>query len=231
MGGQGGQGQASVGESTRRERVGGESVAKSRLRERAERESLLEKKLKVMCKSVALARQEMVEIESRDASTFSHTPNTPHTRTSSPSHTSHPSVASKVWPSALKRWWLNTGRTLPKNSNSIQVPQSSAHHIAKAALTAQKEKTNEDDIEELVDAEVDQGRFGHISWYYTPVRVCERCHSVYTELDRQRKLRHKHLWSKQKQLIDQADEDNGRWRDLEKGGAEAAGDASQGGGS
>lgn len=62
------------------------------------------------------------------------------------------------------------------------------------------------------DAPVEQANSMYFGWYYHPVRVCERCHKVYTELDRYRKMRFKHLM-KQHEKGD--DNDPKKWREVE----------------
>ena len=60
-----------------------------------------------------------------------------------------------------------------------------------------------------------KSKLGHLSWYYSPVSVCERCSKVYAELDRLRKLKNKHLVKKQKELLLVEDEKSNRWQEVE----------------
>lgn len=57
---------------------------------------------------------------------------------------------------------------------------------------------------------------GQLSWYYSSHRVCDRCYKVYNELDRRRKLRHKHMLKLQKELLDSEDSNKDKWRDVER---------------
>lgn len=60
-----------------------------------------------------------------------------------------------------------------------------------------------------------KSKLGHLSWYYSPVSVCDRCSKVYAELDRLRNMKNKHLVQKQKELLDLEDEKNNRWKEVE----------------
>jgi hypothetical protein len=60
-----------------------------------------------------------------------------------------------------------------------------------------------------------KSKLGHLSWYYSPVSVCERCSKVYAELDRLRNMKNKYLVQKQKELLDLEDEKNNRWKEVE----------------
>jgi hypothetical protein len=184
----------------------------------------------------------MAEIERRDISSMN-TDMSPTSKTYRPStqnrHKNDPpspthggggggsgGVNTKVWPPVLTRWWLSVGRNLPKNSLSVMVPSSSAHSISKTVLGIQTEKA------ELVgkdptfagaslssaasdNSPVELANSSYFSWYYTPVRVCERCHKVYTELDRQRKMRFKHLMRQQQQKVEKGEDDTQKWREIE----------------
>jgi hypothetical protein len=210
-----------------------------------------EKKLKVMAKSIALARQEMAEIEQSDLDALNgadrlESPNskslkaTLRRRGVTPAPTSPTSGggasgggnATKVWPASLTKWWLSVGRNLPKNSLSVMVPSSSAHCISQTVLTTKSATApastsaasskprsrwaGDAPPEAKEEDEVEQANSMYFGWYYNPVRVCERCHKIYTELDRQRKLRFKHLMRKQRELLDKADDESQRWREVEQ---------------
>jgi hypothetical protein len=135
--------------------------------------------------------------------------------------------SAKLWPAALTKWWLNVGCNLPRNSLSVMVPVSAASNIDRAALgntTAQAE-LGEANLAKAATAalfEVDLStnesellRNAHFGWYYTPVRVCERCHKVYTDLDRRRKRRYKQLIQKQKEKIEANEDEQDKWREVE----------------
>jgi hypothetical protein len=137
-----------------------------------------------------------------------------------------------VCPPSLTKWWLTTGRNLPKNSLSVLVPSSSAHCISQTVLSAKSPASAAPTADEAISAsakkaraaelaaaeaeEVEQANSLYFGWYYNPVRVCERCHKVYTELDRQRKLRFKHLMRKQREQADKVDDEQQRWREVEQ---------------
>ena len=123
-------------------------------------------------------------------------------------------VNAKIWPSSLVRWWLSTGRNLPKNSLSVMVPSSSAHCIGKTVLSikASQELSGSEQANTETSVPVEQANSLYFGWYYQPVRVCEKCYKVYTELDRYRKLRFKHLM-KQHEKTDENDPK--RWREVE----------------
>eukprot|EP01032_Pedospumella_encystans_P021682 gene21682-24586_t len=210
------------------------------------------KNLQVMAKSIALARQEMAEIEHRDIKQLNrdvsptskayrsstHSPKRGNKRDStSPTHPSGGGGHSKLWPAALTRWWLSVGRNLPKNSLSVMVPSSSAHSISKVVLSKQTEKAelaaaqdpafagatlarnkSKKDKKNAVEEDnepVEQANSLYFSWYYNPVKVCERCHKVYTELDRQRRVKFKHLMRQQRARADKNEDDTQKWREIE----------------
>lgn len=137
--------------------------------------------------------------------------------------TSGSAHSSKIWPSSLVRWWLSTGRNQPKNSLSVMVPSSSAHCISKTVLgnklTAAAQEASSSPVFRgsttlpvEVEGPVEQANSLYFGWYYHPVRVCEKCYKVYTELDRYRKLRFKHL-IKQQEKSDENDPK--KWREIE----------------
>lgn len=219
----------------------------------AEQAKKTAKNLQVMAKSIALARQEMAEIEHRDIKHLNrdvsptskayrgstHSPkHSKRGESTSPTHGSGVGGGnSKVWPAALTRWWLSVGRNLPKNSLSVMVPSSSAHAISKVVLSKQTEKAElaaaqdpafagaklaknsskkeNKNIDENDNEPVEQANSLYFSWYYNPVRVCERCHKVYTELDRQRRVKFKHLMRQQRARADKNEDDTHKWREIE----------------
>ena len=238
-------GMSSVGGETLRSKqpLGSLRALKSKLL--GEQVKRTEKRLKVMAKSIALARQEMEEIEQHDLDSLNrasepHSPSLKLGRTSPSKTKTAPSTAggtkgnaTKVWPASLTKWWLSVGRNMPKNSLSVMVPSSSAHCIGQTVLGGKANSTTA--FEDLPTAgmsakrlsalqasqevnldDVEQANSLYFGWYYNPVRVCERCHKVYTELDRQRRVRFKHLMRKQRQQLDKEDDENQKWREVEK---------------
>jgi len=113
----------SSGESLRSKQA---SLLTNKTKTISEQVKRTEKKLKVMAKSVALARQEMAEIEHRDIHNLNSGANSPNSKshrssshslkTNDPPSPTHASSGghSKVWPPALTKWWLSVGRNLPK---------------------------------------------------------------------------------------------------------------------
>jgi len=106
------------------------------------------------------------------------------------------------------------------------VPSSSAHAISKVVLGLQTEKAElashgtslaggGHPVEKIDDGPVEQANSLYFSWYYNPVRVCERCHKVDTELDRQRKMRFKHLMRQQRARTDKSEDETQKWREIE----------------
>ena len=143
-------------------------------------------------KSIALARQDMGDIEGEGEVHYAH--------------------AAVPWPELLYHWYWRTGRAYAQKKGSVPVPQSSGHGITVAKLTAgasaipQLPRVPEQDEGSSVDAgsvavpplgllrpsvhlNVPPGdrdtaargganAAGQLSWYYSQARVCETCYQV-----------------------------------------------------
>lgn len=104
---------------------------------------------------------------------------------------------------------------LSKQTEKAELAAALDPAFAGAKLARNKSKKEKLNIDETDNEPVEQANSLYFSWYYNPVKVCERCHKVYTELDRLRKVKFKHLMRQQRARIDQNEDDTQKWREIE----------------
>ena len=187
-------------------------------------------------KSIALARQDMADLEAAQETSFVHSP--------------------VPWTELLYHWYWRSGRSIIQKKGSISVPISAGHKIGVAMITnrhnnivKKDDKINmgndigmdshhhgidtnlhtpiddlpqgllkkpmfKKDDDSTTTNEADPQKVGQFSWYYSDARVCEHCYKVYKDLDRRRVEKQTTLLKAQKKALEANEIERGK--ELEK---------------